>query len=1560
MAIPGRITFGCCLAAVTAFLNPGAIDRALADVGGSASGRTAVSEVHHVPLFPPASDGMRQGFVRVINRTGQAGEVLIHAVDDAGARRGPVTLELAGGQTAHFNSEDLEGGNAGKGLTGQVGPGSGTWRLELESGLDVEVLSYIRTEDGFLTAMHDVAPPSADGFVVATFNPAANRNQRSSLRLVNPNSVAASVTVVGIDDEGSSPGSGVSLSIPPGAARTLTAPQLEEGGADLSGALGDGAGKWRLLIDADRPIQALSLLTSPTGHLTNLSTAPDLRRPQGEPAADTRISGRRTIATAADHLSTVEAADVDGDGLIDIVAGVRSDHDEDRIVWFENLGGATFSGERPIGTGIDRIDLVSVADLDQDGDPDVVHTARQDDDYGMAWRENLGGGRFSDERVIAVEADSFWTRLAAADLDSDGDNDIVATLFDGGIPVWYENAGNAAWTERPVAEIVHLEGSLQVADFDSDGDPDLAMARPVEGSSGMDLVWLENLGGGRFATEPTVVEARTYIDGLLAADLDADGDADVVSISSSVDEVAWFENLGGGRFSERRLIASRAHGVSTVDAADFDGDGDLDLVCFFYVDGKIAWFRNLGGGAFSEERVIATQAGNPALVEPADVDGDGDLDVLVGEGALTGPETIAWYENLRDADASIRARIVPGVGQFWVSWNLVPESGGGAGHRFRVTAVSDDGRHRRECTATFSQGCTVTRLTPGVGYRVTVAVEGDAFRAATLTARPLKDPAVATDFSEPLVISAESDSHGPGTLLAVDLDGDGDTDLVDDPRGGDPQPVAWWENAGGGSFPERRVVSSNRVHAVEAADLDGDGDLDLLSAAAYDRELSWYENLGSGAFSAPKAIATDPGAVWSVRTSDLDGDGDPDVIAPSDVDERDGEVRWYENRGGGAFGPARRVAESTYQTRDLFAADLDGDGDADLIGAYSGYGTKDYYQAEWFENLGRGEFSDRRIVRIEDRDNSALRPVDLDGDGAVDLLAVGLSDGEVAWYRNLGGGRFSGQRVIVEHGRYGGFDTADLDGDGDTDLVYNARLRDTIAWHENLGGGVFSGERLIADDFDGDWSIVAADLDSSGDPDVLARYWNRGQLVWFRNQGTSRAPTEAPANIRVVAGVGLLWVSWEPLAGLGDSERAQARYIVTALAADGSVAGECIATELIGCSITGLTPGDEYEVTVQAENEAGAGPVSAAVSVTAAVDTQPPGTRFGPQRVITTQALEPKSVRAADLDDDSDLDALSASSEDDTIAWHENTATGFLPVRHVITASADGAGHVRTGDLDDDGDSDVVSASFDDQIVAWYENLGAGAFAAQSVIAMNASNLGSLDLADLDDDGDLDVLIAGPGEYGLEWYENLGGAVFAGPRNVAESNYNSGAIASPADLDADGDLDVLTTTSFNNGIGWHENLGSGSFSPARTITTGLESNATLSTADVDGDGDPDILHGSHREDTVAWYENRGGGEFLGRRVIATGIDDLSAVTPGDLDADGDMDIIIASYDDDRIAWYENLERGRFSGARVVTMDADGAIDAIAADLDGDGDADILAAASVGNTVGWYENLGPSN
>lgn len=229
---------------------------------------------HRTLLFPSASDATgRQGFVRVINREGEAGTVGIKAYDDSSKDYPAITLEMGAGETEHFNSDDLEMGNDAKGLPVGVGMGEGNWRLAFTSALDLDVLAYIRTEDGFLTSMHDTVPGVDGVHRVPVFNPASNPNQVSLLRLINAGEQAAAVAIKGFDDAGVSHGE-VRLSVPGGSVRTLSAQQLESGDDDFTGALGDGGGKWWLTVATDHPIDVMSLLQSPTGHLTNLSTTP--------------------------------------------------------------------------------------------------------------------------------------------------------------------------------------------------------------------------------------------------------------------------------------------------------------------------------------------------------------------------------------------------------------------------------------------------------------------------------------------------------------------------------------------------------------------------------------------------------------------------------------------------------------------------------------------------------------------------------------------------------------------------------------------------------------------------------------------------------------------------------------------------------------------------------------------------------------------------------------------------------------------------------------------------------------------------------------------------------------------------------------------------------------------------------------------------------------------------------------------------------------------------------------------------------------------------------------
>ena len=152
--------------------------RPAAAMPGLPSPRSGAGGVYRIPLFAAASNPLgRQGFARIVNRSDRAGEVQIEAVDDSGMSAGPVTLPIGANETVHFNSDDLEVGNPGKGIEEGTGPPEeGSWRLELTSDLDLEVLSYMRTRsDGFLTSLHDLVPRTESMHRVVTFNPGRNR-----------------------------------------------------------------------------------------------------------------------------------------------------------------------------------------------------------------------------------------------------------------------------------------------------------------------------------------------------------------------------------------------------------------------------------------------------------------------------------------------------------------------------------------------------------------------------------------------------------------------------------------------------------------------------------------------------------------------------------------------------------------------------------------------------------------------------------------------------------------------------------------------------------------------------------------------------------------------------------------------------------------------------------------------------------------------------------------------------------------------------------------------------------------------------------------------------------------------------------------------------------------------------------------------------------------------------------------------------------------------------------------------------------------------------------------
>ena len=245
-------------------------------------------DVHIVPYFPAASDGLPQGFVRIVNHSNEAGTVVIHGIDDAGTRYGPATLALEARQARGFTSDDWIACDFAKRVSGSLGDNeAGSWWLSLATELDIEVLSYIRTKDTVATSTHEVVRTTQDSddqtiHHVPFFNSGDERSQASHLRLINPGDRDVTVTIAGRDDAGQATSEEIRLSLPGGTACWLSASVLESSAPDgdgsgcgiISGRLGNGQGRWRLSVAASGgDIQVMNLLVNSTGHLTNLSAS---------------------------------------------------------------------------------------------------------------------------------------------------------------------------------------------------------------------------------------------------------------------------------------------------------------------------------------------------------------------------------------------------------------------------------------------------------------------------------------------------------------------------------------------------------------------------------------------------------------------------------------------------------------------------------------------------------------------------------------------------------------------------------------------------------------------------------------------------------------------------------------------------------------------------------------------------------------------------------------------------------------------------------------------------------------------------------------------------------------------------------------------------------------------------------------------------------------------------------------------------------------------------------------------------------------------------------------
>jgi hypothetical protein len=749
-------------------------------------------------------------------------------------------------------------------------------------------------------------------------------------------------------------------------------------------------------------------------------------------------------------------------------------------------------------------------------------------------------------------------------------------------------------------------------------------------------------------------------------------------------------------------------------------------------------------------------------------------------------------------------------------------------------------------------------------------------------------------------------TNGAVAVFAIDLDGDGDTDIISASYNDDM--IAWYEadDSNPPNFTQRVITTAaDGVTSVFAIDVDLDDDIDILAASPYADEIALYENIGSdppGFFKTQ--ITNSANHAVAVYAADVDGDGDIDVLSASFADNK---IAWYENPeienttlnpdGGSARYVKHVITSNASRASSVFAVDMDSDGDTDVLSASATDDKIAWYEAALDTDTDGVVFLGftEHLISDEAVGAKSVYAADLDNDGDPDVISAANGGNKIAWYESDIDTSGSAPLAFTEHVvsatvmGANSVHAADIDSDGDIDLLSASGGDDTIAWYRNDGASPPSFETIpVSVETESADAVFAADVDNDGRMDILSASSVPGsisrndKIAWFENDGSD--PPDWTERVITETAEGSNWLHQADIDSDGDLDLVSATtngkvsWYEIEEGADPLFTQHLIADDLPGASAVFAadidSDGDQDVIASSSERDR--------ILWYANNDTAP-GT-FEAARVVTTNTLSVQSVFVADVNMDGHPDVLSASSGDDKIAWHENdgeSPPGFT--EHVISSSdaelspyaTDGARSVFATDLDGDAYIDVLAASSGDDKITWFEwapevvppnipwvrTIIASYDSSEAVYSARGAS--SVSAADIDGDGDGDVLVAASGENTIAWYEQQpedGGPGVSFVRHVIDGLASIAVFVSAADIDSDGDLDILSASTGNDQIAWYENDidtddGQDLIFTKHVVDSSGVNPRSVVVHDVNEDGRVDLFAGQRFK--VSWYEQIG-------------------------------------------------------------------------------------------------------
>lgn len=736
---------------------------------------------------------------------------------------------------------------------------------------------------------------------------------------------------------------------------------------------------------------------------------------------------------------------------------------------------------------------------------------------------------------------------------------------------------------------------------------------------------------------------------------------------------------------KEHIVIDNSFGSQTpnsAQAADIDNDGFMDIITTS--TDELVWYKNLDGlGKYSKPKLIAITPCSELKV--ADVDGDGFLDVIFINRGLNSPTNseygIYWCKN------------TDGLGTFSAPVLIMSTS-----RTIGTLQVIDNDNDNDidilfHSVDNYANSWLIFLINDGLGKFVTKSSFNNflSFHAAAdLNGDKLPDMIVR--YTDQLK-AFKQNSDGTYTLLEImnnysmetfflseDVDQDGDIDIAGLYRNGDAVDIIWYENTNGlGTFDDRKylvdfrgflgVFKSDQQARMLFKDFDSDGKNDILFNYDKDNRIIWLKNYGGGTFGTEKFIASSPSNYNNLFSADINKDGNNDVITTSN-----GNIIWYKNIDSiGTFDSGQNISTYVYSPSCTDTGDLDGDGDIDIVsGSYANR------QIAWYKNTdGLGDFSSKQlIVSNTTSQPSRIFTNDIDNDGDLDIISNYYMDdivdtSKILWFENDGKGNFIKEHTIVVDNvtERIGIVLTDVNNDGKTDII--ATFNNKIVYlFKNIGNGVFADKQLIPYNGYYIYGFFVKDFDLDGDVDIFIVDYNK--LYWYEN-------TDGQGN-----------------------------YI---------------------------------------------------------------------QHIPNIPNSTIRDFFMSDVDGDNDVDIIYRDYKDSKkIAWFENLdGLGNFGLSKPIATNTVGNYNMSILDFDSDGDEDIICSFSGAKPFILYENLGAGKFA----VAANGDNYyKGQKLVDINADGLMDFITSSFEDDKVAWIENLGSFGSLKIQNSSQTNVTCSSISS--------------------------------------------------------------------------------------------------------------------------------------------------------------------------------------